>query len=84
MSSIIPNETIPLKAQILVFKTDISSFDKIITISWILNHHDSILKWSLDREDIDNVLRIEARSNLYETEIISLLSDKKISCIALE
>ncbi|WP_188112077.1 hypothetical protein [Aquimarina sp. RZ0] len=39
----------------------------------ILNNHSDILKWSIDLEDIDNVLRIEATNTVTEDTIIKLI-----------
>jgi hypothetical protein len=62
--------------ELLIFQTDIKSKKKVKTINPILNGHSDILKWSIDLEDIDNVLRIEATENLLEEELIDLVKIK--------
>ena len=41
----------------------------------VFNNHPIITDWSIDTEDIDNVLRIEAQNDLNEKEIIHLIKD---------
>jgi|TARA_R110000851_G_scaffold144049_1_gene283088 hypothetical protein len=62
--------------ELLIFQTDIKSRNKVKSIEPILNNHSDILKWTIDLEDIDNVLRIEATTNLLEEEVIDLIKDK--------
>ncbi|WP_103071634.1 hypothetical protein [Aquimarina sediminis] len=59
--------------ELLLFRTDIKSKKKVRHVTPILDRHSDILKWSIDLEDIDNVLRIEATTNLTEDEIVSLV-----------
>lgn len=59
--------------QLSILKTDIKSKKKLKVLQPILNHHNDILKWSIDIEDIDNVLRIEHHNNLSEADIIQLV-----------
>ena len=42
----------------------------------MFNNHTEIIKWSIDLEDIDNVLRIEATTNLFEEDVIDLVKVK--------
>ncbi|MEM7375306.1 MAG: hypothetical protein AAF587_42315 [Bacteroidota bacterium] len=58
---------------ILIFKTNITSRRKVKEVSPRMNHHPLIADWSIDLEDIDNVLRIEAKNTLVEKEVISLI-----------
>lgn len=58
---------------LLIFQTDIKSKKKVKSIKPILNEHSDILKWSVDLEDIDNVLRIEATDNITETDVINMV-----------
>ena len=62
--------------ELLIFQTDIKSKNKVKSIEPILNNHSDILKWTIDLEDIDNVLRIEATTNLLKEEVIDLIKDK--------
>ena len=59
-----------------IFRTDIKSKKKLKSIKPVLNNHTDILTWSIDLEDIDNVLRVEARTNLSEEEVINLVQVK--------
>ena len=59
--------------ELLIFRTDIKTKKKVKSIKPIFNSHTDILKWSIDLEDIDNVLRIEATKNLSEEDIMGLV-----------
>ena len=48
------------RSKILVFKTNLETEDGIRAVSSVLNDHPGIFKWTVDRWDVDNVLRIEA------------------------
>jgi hypothetical protein len=75
-------ETIPTQ-NVLVFKTNLQSQEKIERVNRILNHRNNILRWSVDMEDMDNVLRIEADYYTTENSVISLLSKEGIICTAM-
>lgn len=66
-------------SQVLVFKTDISSENEVERVAHILGLEKKILRWNVDREDIDNVLRIEC-DQLHPVSIISRLSDAGFKC----
>ncbi len=59
--------------ELLLFQTDITSKKKVKSLKPMFNNHSDILKWSIDLEDIDNVLRIEATTNLSEEDVIDLV-----------
>ncbi len=59
--------------ELFLFRTDIKSKKKLNYMKPILNNHSDILKWSIDLEDIDNVLRIEATNTVTEDTIIKLI-----------
>ncbi|WP_074407391.1 MULTISPECIES: hypothetical protein [Aquimarina] len=59
--------------ELLIFRTDIKSKKKVRSLKPMLNNHSDIIKWSIDLEDIDNVLRIEATTNLSEGDVIDLV-----------
>ncbi|OUS00401.1 hypothetical protein A9Q86_10545 [Flavobacteriales bacterium 33_180_T64] len=61
---------------LLIFRTDIKSKKKVKSLKSIFNKHSGILKWSIDLEDIDNVLRIETKKNLSEGEVIDLVKEQ--------
>lgn len=58
---------------ILIFKTDIDSKWKLNCVSKFFKNHQHIFRWSLDMEDVDNVLRIEASDEIIESDVIHLL-----------
>jgi len=68
---------------ILIFKTDIKTPHKIKVLMPILNNHANIVTWSVDTEDIDNVLRVEASGDLSENDIILLIKNQGLYCEAL-
>nr|WP_321232180.1 hypothetical protein [uncultured Psychroserpens sp.] len=59
--------------ELLLFRTDIKSKKKVKSIKSIFNDHIDILNWSIDLEDIDNVLRIEATKSLSEQDVLDLV-----------
>jgi hypothetical protein len=69
--------------KILVFKTDIKTKKKLQVVKPVFNRHPGIAYWSVDREDIDNVLRIEAVENVNEKEIIHLIKTCGFYCEVL-
>lgn len=44
---------------ILVFKTSIRTIRDIKMVEETITHLDGLIRWNVDRDDIDNVLRIE-------------------------
>lgn len=58
--------------EILIFQTDIKSEEKVASLEPIFNNHVDILNWSVDLEDVDKVLRIEANTCLTENAVIEL------------
>lgn len=65
--------------EILVFKTDLETADKLDTIRPFLDQHPGILKWNVDAHDIDKVLRIESR-NIVPADIIEIANGAGILC----
>lgn len=69
--------------ELLIFKTDISTSQRLLAVTPILENHPSISDWSIDLEDIDKVLRVSTFQNLEEDEVIQLLIDQGINCETL-
>ena len=69
--------------QILVFKTNLTDGKHIEAIGSSLNMHPDIYKWNVDREDCDNILRIEA-NNIAGKEVEELLGNAGYFCEELE
>jgi hypothetical protein len=53
----------PLCITILVFKTDIHNILDIKKVEETIGHLEGILRWNVDLDDIEKVLRIEATHN---------------------
>ena len=66
--------------KLLIFETNLDSPQNIAAVQPLFNSHKSIIDWHVDVEDIDNVLRIEAKDNLYESDIINLLEKQGFYC----
>ena len=67
---------------VYVFKTDINSASLIESVKPLLNSYQYITDWSIDMEDIDNVLRVVS-VELLENEIIQIIKSKGFICEAL-
>lgn len=59
--------------ELLLFQTNIKSKEKVKYFEPIFNEQKDVLKWTIDTEDIDNVLRIEAANSLTEDQVIELV-----------
>ena len=57
---------------LLIFKTNIVNKKQATKVAKLLDAEDDILRWNIDRQDVDRVLRIEA-INLGTREIISII-----------
>ncbi|GAA3605944.1 hypothetical protein Q4Q39_11475 [Flavivirga amylovorans] len=65
---------------ILVFKTDIDNPHKLALINNSFAKIPEINHWSVDMEDIDNVLRVETSGDILESNIIDLLNKVHVYC----
>lgn len=69
---------------VLVFKTNIQTKNEAQKLKHVLNKK-SILKWNVDVEDNDKVLRIVANAkDLHALEIIRVINAEGIYCEELE
>lgn len=73
-----------LKTKLLILKTNINTSKKVRTLEDYFNTKSSILKWSIDLEDIDNVLKIRANKNLSENDIINQIKTLGFDCKDLD
>lgn len=64
---------------ILIFKTNIDNDAAHHEVGIILNTHQSVIGWNIDKEDIDKVLRIESKLNNTE-EIITSINKAGFMC----
>lgn len=65
---------------VLVFRTDIKTKEKVQEVAVRLNNHPVIADWYVDTEDIDNVLRIETSGTLLESDIVNLMKMSGFYC----
>lgn len=64
---------------VYVFQTDISSASLFDVIMSLFNSHPHIIQWSVDIEDIDNVLRVISNMEI-EQEIIKMVEGSGFEC----
>lgn len=64
---------------VLVFKTNVSLDHEVVKVADALAAEKNITRWSIDREDVDKVLRIEC-DRLHPIAVIRLLSDAGFQC----
>ncbi|MFI2744204.1 hypothetical protein ACG2LH_15830 [Zhouia sp. PK063] len=64
---------------ILIFKTNISTLKQLRKIKPLLNSLPNIIRWNIDQEDIDNILRIETEKNI-SNQIESKLQEEGYYC----
>lgn len=65
--------------EILVFKTDLESEERLEIIRPFLDEHPGIIKWNVDKHDIDKVLRIESK-NISSADVINLVQKAGFVC----
>ncbi len=65
---------------VLIFKTNISNGQDVKTVERALMQHQSISKCSVDCEDVDNVLRIEASPTVNKEEVTRIINSAGYSC----
>jgi len=66
-------------AEVLVFKTNVSSDKDIEKVTQRLSSEKNITRWNIDRDDIDKVLRIEC-DRLQPAAVIRWLHDVGFEC----
>jgi len=65
--------------QIHVFKTNLTDLQRISDVEPVLNIHPDILRWNVDLNDCDNILRVESKQ-IDAKEIEQLLSGAGFFC----
>lgn len=58
---------------LVILRTNIETKNRVQVLRPVLDNHDSINRWSIDIEDVDNVLRIEAKDTVDDNQIITLI-----------
>ena len=69
--------------KLVILKTDIKTKKKVKKMKPVFNNHPVISKWSIDTEDVDNVLRIEADDILQEDDVKKLVIENGFFCETL-
>lgn len=59
--------------EILVLRTNVTSKRKVRQLSSVFDNHKAIHKWSVDTEDRDKVLRIEAQKGFSIQDAVALM-----------
>lgn len=68
--------------KLLILRTDIKTKERVQSITPLFNSP-YIDNWSIDIEDVDNVLRIEAKDELNEQDFIHVIKSCGYFCEAL-
>jgi hypothetical protein len=69
--------------RILVLKSNIATYSDLMQIQQPFNHHPEILKWNVDLDDCDHVIRIVSPS-LTVADIEELVKSNGYQCSELE
>jgi hypothetical protein len=69
--------------EILIFRTNLTDKDRISGVESYLDVHPKIIRWNVDLEDCDNILRVES-AGIASSEVETLLLDAGYYCEELE
>lgn len=69
--------------KLFIFSTNINTQQKVKSVHQLFNNDQNIIDFSVDIEDIDNVLRIEATDIINESDIINRVKNKGFNCVEL-
>ncbi|MGG6229669.1 hypothetical protein [Tenacibaculum sp. SDUM215027] len=69
--------------KLFIYGTDIDTKKKEESIRQLFNQDNNIINLSIDLEDVDNVLRIEATDITKEADIINKVKEKGFNCMEL-
>ncbi|MFL5763136.1 MAG: hypothetical protein ACJ77K_04280 [Bacteroidia bacterium] len=68
-----------MQTSVLVFKTNINTLEKLQKVDSALSQRAEIVKWNVDLDDCDKVLRIE--TNLLKTNsVMEMMRSQEIYC----
>jgi hypothetical protein len=65
--------------EVLVFKTNLQQADDVERVMSTMNDEQRILRWTVDREDCDKVLRVES-DHILPDEVAALIRQAGYSC----
>jgi hypothetical protein len=66
--------------KLVILKTNIETKQRALILKSLFYNYAQITNWSVDTEDIDKVLRIEAPGNIDQDEIIQLVKTCGFQC----
>ena len=67
---------------ILIYKTNIQNEHDFHQIKDVMNNHPFVEKWSVDTEDVDNILRVVSSKNC-EKDIMKSINEIGYECTEL-
>lgn len=70
--------------RLMIFRTDINTKKKLASLQSYFDNHPFILRWNIDRQDIDNVLRLETLAGFNEFEFFKQIHFCGLHCEELE
>lgn len=70
----------PTLNQILVFATNVCSDEDLFAVAGGLANCRQIIKWNVDRQDCDHVLRVVADPSLSPKQIVGLVNETGFFC----
>jgi len=65
---------------LLIFKTNLDTSEKVKALVRLFKKHPFVASWSVDIEDVDNVLRVETTGAVNEKDVIDLMHKFGIYC----
>ncbi|OJJ21482.1 hypothetical protein BKI52_13125 [marine bacterium AO1-C] len=69
--------------KVLIVKTNIQTPEQVAAMGSVLRRYPFVIDWSIDTEDVDCVLRVEAFQPLSEAKVIQLVEAQGFYCDAL-
>ncbi|MFT7612831.1 MAG: hypothetical protein ACI9J3_001797 [Parvicellaceae bacterium] len=69
---------------LLILKTDIATEQRLQAIKPVFDIHVSIKDWSVDINDVDNVLRVVAKDSLNQSDVIQMVENCGFKCEELD
>ena len=66
--------------QLIILKTDIKTQKGVSYVRGLFDEIHQIKDWNIDRQDVDNVLRLEVSEKLNEPDVIALLAAHGFRC----